>query len=380
MTSDPTFAALVHARLARRGRMRALPREFPDRRAQTTRGTDDGHSVARQSGMRGLTEADARRLTWSTLQLAALPVGPWFIPAVVSISRFLLDGDTAEFDLVDGCSGETLVHHLEPPGAIRHPPLSVNGAADPHCLTVRLTSNLDCARFLRVWRTRAPFGAADHLLLECLRPHLITAWNRCVDTSDRLAELEWSSALIVRLGIDARGTIDLGMAPSRRGSELVAGLLDDSRRDGADENDVHIAEDGSFSILTARNRNRPAPEMRGWLLSRPEDHGSDMFLCSFPAVTEPMPTRGLSQRPRFAHVEQVTRTWRLTPKQRLVVEELVTGKGNKEIAQTLSCAEVTVEFHLTAIRRKAGVANRAALISRFWIDAHASHGSRGKKR
>jgi hypothetical protein len=32
---------------------------------------------------------------------------------------------------------------------------------------------------------------------------------------------------------------------------------------------------------------------------------------------------------------------------------------------------VTVEYHLSAIGRKTGLSGRAALISRFWMDAHA---------
>jgi DNA-binding CsgD family transcriptional regulator len=69
-------------------------------------------------------------------------------------------------------------------------------------------------------------------------------------------------------------------------------------------------------------------------------------------------------------MERVARLWGLSLKQRLVIAELVTGKRNKEIAEALGCAEVTVEYHLSAIRRKTGLGGRAALISRFWIDAH----------
>jgi DNA-binding NarL/FixJ family response regulator len=73
-----------------------------------------------------------------------------------------------------------------------------------------------------------------------------------------------------------------------------------------------------------------------------------------------------------AKVERVAFQWGLSTKQRLVLAELVMGKRNKEIAATLGCAEVTVEYHLSAIRRKTGLHGRAALISRFWIDAVAA--------
>lgn len=70
------------------------------------------------------------------------------------------------------------------------------------------------------------------------------------------------------------------------------------------------------------------------------------------------------------------RDWGLTRKQSRVIAELVIGKANKEIAAALGCAEVTVEYHLTAIRRKTGLDGRAALISRFWVDAHNSERAR----
>jgi DNA-binding CsgD family transcriptional regulator len=72
-----------------------------------------------------------------------------------------------------------------------------------------------------------------------------------------------------------------------------------------------------------------------------------------------------------AELERVARQWGLSAKQRRVMAELVVGKRNKEIAAALGCAEVTVEYHLSAIRRKTGLGGRAALISGFWLDAHA---------
>lgn len=82
-------------------------------------------------------------------------------------------------------------------------------------------------------------------------------------------------------------------------------------------------------------------------------------------------TDGTVARPRAVEVERVARGWGLSPRQSRVLGELVLGKSNKEIADALGCAEVTVEYHLSAIRRKTGLRGRTALIARFWIDAHA---------
>lgn len=75
--------------------------------------------------------------------------------------------------------------------------------------------------------------------------------------------------------------------------------------------------------------------------------------------------------PRPIEIERVARGWGLSPRQSQVLTQLALGHSNKEIAEALGCAEVTVEYHLSAIRRKTGLKGRAALISRFWIDAHA---------
>lgn len=61
-----------------------------------------------------------------------------------------------------------------------------------------------------------------------------------------------------------------------------------------------------------------------------------------------------------------TRAWRLTARQAEVLRLVVTGDANKSIASKLECAEVTVEFHVTALLRKARVENRAQLVARFW--------------
>jgi DNA-binding NarL/FixJ family response regulator len=45
---------------------------------------------------------------------------------------------------------------------------------------------------------------------------------------------------------------------------------------------------------------------------------------------------------------------------------LVCGAANKTIAQQLGCAESTVEFHVTALLKKARVARRSELIAKFW--------------
>lgn len=54
---------------------------------------------------------------------------------------------------------------------------------------------------------------------------------------------------------------------------------------------------------------------------------------------------------------------RLTPAEHRVLEHVLEGQSNKEIALCLSCSPRTVEFHLARIFRKTGMESRARLIS-----------------
>lgn len=58
--------------------------------------------------------------------------------------------------------------------------------------------------------------------------------------------------------------------------------------------------------------------------------------------------------------EGVERLAALTPRQREVLELIVAGKSNKEIARALGLGEGTVKVHLAALFRNLGVNNRAA--------------------
>lgn len=60
--------------------------------------------------------------------------------------------------------------------------------------------------------------------------------------------------------------------------------------------------------------------------------------------------------------------WQITRRQVDVLQVLVRGKTNKEIANILQCAENTVELHVTQLLRRAGVSSRGELIARFWSD------------
>ncbi len=70
----------------------------------------------------------------------------------------------------------------------------------------------------------------------------------------------------------------------------------------------------------------------------------------------------------------------MTPRQRDVLEMLVEGKSNKEIARALNLGRSTVKVHLAALFRKLGVTNRAsAAVAGARLLPHQAAGPEGTR-
>jgi DNA-binding CsgD family transcriptional regulator len=65
-------------------------------------------------------------------------------------------------------------------------------------------------------------------------------------------------------------------------------------------------------------------------------------------------------------LERARAEWRLTPRECEVLGYVVHGFANKEIASQTSCAQITVENHVSALFRKAAARGRVDLVSKFW--------------
>jgi len=82
--------------------------------------------------------------------------------------------------------------------------------------------------------------------------------------------------------------------------------------------------------------------------------------------------RELTRRPGTASPNVPQGAWRLTPRERQIVTEVVAGRTNKEIAQELCVSLQTVKHHLTNIFDKVGVHNRLELAL---FSIHSSSGA-----
>jgi DNA-binding CsgD family transcriptional regulator len=81
---------------------------------------------------------------------------------------------------------------------------------------------------------------------------------------------------------------------------------------------------------------------------------------------EPEPPSGESELTR--RLRRAREACQLTRRQLEVLEFVVLGKTNKEIAIALGLSEGTVEVHVTNLLRKLGTSNRAGLVALFWGD------------
>jgi DNA-binding NarL/FixJ family response regulator len=66
-------------------------------------------------------------------------------------------------------------------------------------------------------------------------------------------------------------------------------------------------------------------------------------------------------------LDLATRHWRLSPRMAETLLLVVLGLSNKEIAACRARSEVTIEAHVTALLRRAGVDSRGRLVTKFWL-------------
>lgn len=74
-----------------------------------------------------------------------------------------------------------------------------------------------------------------------------------------------------------------------------------------------------------------------------------------------------SERMR-TNLREAARSWKLTERERQILEGVLRGLSNKEIAAHVRCSVRTVELHVTALLAKSGTDSRNALAAAFWLN------------
>lgn len=138
--------------------------------------------------------------------------------------------------------------------------------------------------------------------------------------------------------VDQPGVARLRVEWDCDGSNLLIGIRDDGQGE-------LTKDDPAVLQLVAR-----ATALRGRLeVTGTAGWGSEI------SVVLPLGSEGIDR--------SVSATWQLTEREAEVLELVASGARNKAIAQSLSISENTAKFHVANLLRKAGVSNRAELIS-----------------
>jgi DNA-binding CsgD family transcriptional regulator len=88
-----------------------------------------------------------------------------------------------------------------------------------------------------------------------------------------------------------------------------------------------------------------------------------------PVKVRGLPTQHLvtirPREPEELDREAAERRWKLTPRQSMVLRLVAQGLSNKQVGSHLAISEGTVELHVSALLKKAGVPSRAGLVALY---------------
>ena len=165
-----------------------------------------------------------------------------------------------------------------------------------------------------------------------------------------------------RIHDDARACAALGRASvgAMRAVPRYLGLPPaEIAADLGDRSGVYYVTPPPSRTIAARLGRRYRPKLDGMF-----DTLHDMIgeLLHPPVDRDPLPAPA-SAKERLRYIAEAHR---LTPRQTEVLDGIVAGLANKEIAARHGCGESTVELHITNLFRKLRVQSRTQLIARFW--------------
>jgi DNA-binding CsgD family transcriptional regulator len=130
--------------------------------------------------------------------------------------------------------------------------------------------------------------------------------------------------------------------------------------------DAFVVPANAAGALALERRGEP---LRGELLAAvKQGHAPGLDLTPTGAPGQVLVIRrGLRDELDRRLIEAAQR-WGLTPRQTEVLESLVDGLSNGEVAERLGCTARTVEVHVTSILDRADAGSRLQLVAAFWGD------------
>lgn len=94
---------------------------------------------------------------------------------------------------------------------------------------------------------------------------------------------------------------------------------------------------------------------------------SRLFDAVMHALRDSARAPGQPDRRLASRLAAAREAWGLTDRETSVLEAIIQGNTNKEIAGRHGCSIRTVELHVSAILDKSATGNRTALAARFWL-------------
>jgi DNA-binding CsgD family transcriptional regulator len=118
-----------------------------------------------------------------------------------------------------------------------------------------------------------------------------------------------------------------------------------------------LLERDAKGVLASIEQSARTPSEGAFTITPLTVPGSPTYLLAI----QREPAAGIGSR-----LSEAQRRWGLTARQTRVLELMLTGATNKDIARQSSCAEVTVEKHVTELYRRSGSRSRADLLRRVF--------------
>ena len=228
-------------------------------------------------------------------------------------------------------------------------PLRARGRRRGDALVRALEEGGERVGVLRVWATPATTGETL-AALDVVTPWIAVALGTALERARHARALAEAEA--AREG--AERTLEAVLAAHSGSAFVLDGM-------------------GRVTALSTRAKRTLAADTQGTLarlagaVGAPESPGFDVLPVRIGGRTDRIVILERSSG-AWSFEERIARAaelWGLTPRQREALERIARGMSNKEIAQDLGCAEVTVESHLTAIYRRAAVDGRNQLAAKL---------------